>query len=91
MLWTSVMERKIQTFYCNHLLPEVIDPRKGRGMPIRGVKVKSDKTTSDSSESTEQQKAIDLGDMEDTFIDGKDYDNTTNDVKEKRYRLKLVC
>lgn len=36
-VWTGQMETKILAFYYKHLLPEVIDPRKRRGMPIRGV------------------------------------------------------
>lgn len=38
--WTKEMDRKICAFYYDHLLPEVLDPRKRRGMPIRGIKEK---------------------------------------------------
>lgn len=81
--WKSQMESKILKFYYNHLLPEVIDPRKGRGMPIRGVKEKPDKKASDSAH-VHQQEAIDSGEVEDNFIDsGDDYDD--GDVNDLRY------
>lgn len=56
LFWSSQMENKILEFYNNHLLPEIIDPRKRRGMPIRGVKVKevSGKKAVDSGENCDE-------------------------------------
>lgn len=56
-LWISRMESKIVRFYYDHVLPEVIDPRKRRGMSIRGVKT----------------KPIDSGDAGGNYINGQGY------------------
>lgn len=48
-LWESRLEKKILAFYYNHLLPEVIDPRKRRCMPIRGVKKAIDSGNDDEN------------------------------------------
>ncbi len=57
-LWTSQMESKILRFYNNNLLPEIIDPRKRRGMPIRGVKVKAVLNKNDGSNDTRAQTYV---------------------------------
>lgn len=33
--WKNRMEEKLKNFYFKHLLPELVDPRHVRGMPIR--------------------------------------------------------
>ncbi|KAG4076108.1 hypothetical protein HA402_011454 [Bradysia odoriphaga] len=71
MVWSNQMEKKIVDFYYNHLLPEVIDPRKRRGMPIRGLQLK-EKTLPDNTE-------IDPGDDETDDNDMIEQKLTTED------------
>lgn len=64
-LWNNIMIPKLKNFYIESLLPELLDPRKSRNMPLREINSQNTNITtakrkgnSDSSQHTSKNMKI---------------------------------
>ncbi|GBP79177.1 hypothetical protein EVAR_53043_1 [Eumeta japonica] len=55
--WEEKMKDKILSFYTDWLLPEIVDSRRARGMPLRENECQLVKTTDTSSDDNKENEA----------------------------------
>ncbi|GBP32571.1 hypothetical protein EVAR_23983_1 [Eumeta japonica] len=79
--WEEKMKDKILSFYTDWLLPEIVDSRRARGMPLRENECQLVKTTDTSSDDNKENEACRKTQLtsESTILSSTTVDNKGND------------